>query len=203
MGSLTLSYIRQIHPQVLELGTTGGTGRVRRKRRCKTSSTHVDYPGRHHARYFQRLIAIYQTSWLISILCVHTLKLINIDLIWFLRGRASPPYHHCIFNRANTSQCVKYGCIISTSLPHTTTGEGIYRNPVCSSHVKPSTGGPVVRWVTTRESPLLYVFYFLQEHVSSKFLCSWIHTINTVTSLCRIITILTLREHELSFGHSH
>jgi hypothetical protein len=35
-------------------------------------------------------------------------------------------------------------------------------DPVCSPHVKPSTGGLVVRWVTTGESPLLYVFvYFI------------------------------------------
>jgi hypothetical protein len=31
-------------------------------------------------------------------------------------------------------------------------------DPVRSPHVKPSTGGLVVRWVTTGESPLLYVF---------------------------------------------
>ncbi|EMD97845.1 hypothetical protein COCHEDRAFT_1066127, partial [Bipolaris maydis C5] len=30
---------------------------------------------------------------------------------------------------------------------------------VCSPHVKPLTGGLVVRWVTTGESPLLYVFW--------------------------------------------
>ncbi|ENI00045.1 hypothetical protein COCC4DRAFT_151420, partial [Bipolaris maydis ATCC 48331] len=29
-----------------------------------------------------------------------------------------------------------------------------------SPNVKPSTGGLVVRWVTTGESPLLYVFVF-------------------------------------------
>ncbi|KAF1944663.1 hypothetical protein EJ02DRAFT_340439, partial [Clathrospora elynae] len=35
------------------------------------------------------------------------------------------------------------------------------RDPVCSPHVKPLTGGLVVRWVTTGESPLLYVFFWL------------------------------------------
>ncbi|KAF1834298.1 hypothetical protein BDW02DRAFT_498569, partial [Decorospora gaudefroyi] len=33
-------------------------------------------------------------------------------------------------------------------------------DPVCSPHDKPLTGGLVVRWVTTSESPLLYVFAF-------------------------------------------
>ena len=46
------------------------------------------------------------------------------------------------------------------SLSHTTTGEGQYRIPFCSPHVKPSTGELVVRWVTTGESSLLYVFDF-------------------------------------------
>ncbi|EMD91732.1 hypothetical protein COCHEDRAFT_1176016 [Bipolaris maydis C5] len=32
-------------------------------------------------------------------------------------------------------------------------------DPVRSPHVKSSTGGLVVRWVTTGESPLLYVFF--------------------------------------------
>jgi hypothetical protein len=34
--------------------------------------------------------------------------------------------------------------------------------PVCSAYIKRDTGGLVVRWVTTGESPLLYVFdYFV------------------------------------------
>ncbi|KAF1936995.1 hypothetical protein EJ02DRAFT_357779, partial [Clathrospora elynae] len=32
--------------------------------------------------------------------------------------------------------------------------------PVCSAVLKQCTGGLVVRWVTTSESPLLYVFAF-------------------------------------------
>ncbi|KAF2679085.1 hypothetical protein K458DRAFT_461524, partial [Lentithecium fluviatile CBS 122367] len=35
----------------------------------------------------------------------------------------------------------------------------IILGPVCSPHDKPLTGGLVVRWVTTSESPLLYVFF--------------------------------------------
>jgi len=43
---------------------------------------------------------------------------------------------------------------------------GTLPDPVCSPHVKPSTGGLVVRWVTTGEYPLLYVFDILFLHAS-------------------------------------
>ncbi|KAH6862996.1 hypothetical protein B0T12DRAFT_344246, partial [Alternaria alternata] len=41
------------------------------------------------------------------------------------------------------------------------------RLPVRSAIYKQCTGGLVVRWVTTSESPLLYVFCFL-SHISFK-----------------------------------
>ena len=42
--------------------------------------------------------------------------------------------------------------------------------PVRSPHVKPSTGGLVVRWVTTGEYPLLYVFAFFSVFLFVKVL---------------------------------
>ena len=38
--------------------------------------------------------------------------------------------------------------------------------PVRSAYIKQDTGGSVVRWVTTSESPLLYVFHFLRISTS-------------------------------------
>ena len=46
-------------------------------------------------------------------------------------------------------------------------GQETTRLPVRSALFKQDTGGLVVRWVTTSESPLLYVFVFL---LSSKFI---------------------------------
>ena len=43
--------------------------------------------------------------------------------------------------------------------------------PVCSAEIKHRTGGLVVRWVTTSESPLLYVLFLyftvLFYHIST------------------------------------
>ena len=74
--------------------------------------------------------------------------------------------------RANFETCLFNTSIPSCNLPlpprrrmtlflfltHTTTGKGNTQDPVRSPYDKPLTGGLVVRWVTTGESPLLYVF---------------------------------------------
>ena len=50
---------------------------------------------------------------------------------------------------------------------------GTLPDPVCSPHVKPSTGGLVVRWVTTGEYPLLYVFAVPMIAWRAETFCLW------------------------------
>ena len=52
-----------------------------------------------------------------------------------------------------------------------TTGQETTRLPVRSALFKQRTGGLVVRWVTTSEYPLLYVFAFLCEFYTSVSAC--------------------------------
>ena len=65
--------------------------------------------------------------------------------------------HHCVEKQA-TSQDMFHEPVHLSTYDHRTLK---IRLPVRSAIYKQCTGGLVVRWVTTSESPLLYVFDFL------------------------------------------
>jgi hypothetical protein len=61
---------------------------------------------------------------------------------------------------ASHFNCRQYKSTMTSFPSHTTIVSGYIALPVRSAVLKPVNGGLVVRWVTTGESPLLYVFIF-------------------------------------------
>jgi hypothetical protein len=68
--------------------------------------------------------------------------------------------HWLTLSHTTLDNDIIYGRTISSTYDHRTLRTEL---PVRSAVLKQCTGGLVVRWVTTSESPLLYVFaYFLR-----------------------------------------